>query len=364
MYNEAEVVRLLKDLISFRTTRDSAAELVKCVNYIEDYFSGLNLDIKLYEKNNVLSIVITKHSKTPKIFLAGHFDVVEGDDEQFKPVDDGRKIYGRGALDMKSGLAILMYIMKELAKTNDGIGLMITGDEEVGGMDGTKYLLEQGYRSEVVLLPDGGLNPQTIIVKEKGFLRIKLSSLGMPAHSSRPWLGKNAFDSLLGAIENIKKIFIPLSEHPEGNWVHTLNIGKISGGVTFNQVAAEAFAELDIRYTEEDTLAELYKKIVLASGEEVGVELVLSGVMTFLDTTLPLVKNYILSLKDIGLNAVFSSTHGSSDARYFAEYNIPVIMSQPEGGLHHARGEWVSIASLETYYDLILNYLKKVSSNP
>ena len=359
MYNEIEVVNLIKDLISFRSTADRVVELNKCATFIEHFFAGTNLEINRYEHNNVPSVVITKNSRTPKIFLAGHFDVVEGNDNQFKPFVDEARLYGRGSLDMKSGLGVLMFIMKELAETKDDIGLMITGDEEVGGMNGTKFLLEQGYRSQVVVLPDGGMNPQTIISKEKGFLRIKLNSVGIPAHSSRPWLGKNAFDSLLEAINNIKKIFTPLSEHPEGNWVHTFNIGKISGGATFNQVAAEASAELDIRYTEEITLPELYKKISLAAGEEVNAELVLSGAMTRLDRDNQLVKNYVSSLNDLGMEAIFSATHGSSDARHFAEYNIPVIMSQPQGGNHHAVGEWVEISSLQTYYDLIKSYIKK-----
>ncbi len=359
MYNEIEVINLVKELICFRSTAGRIVELNKCATFIEHFFAGTNLEVKRYEHNNVPSLVITKNTQTPKIFLAGHLDVVEGNDDQFKPFVDETRLYGRGALDMKSGLGVLMYVTKELAETNDNFGLIITGDEEMGGMNGTKFLLEQGYRSEVVVLPDGGMNPQTIISKEKGFLRIKLSSVGTPAHGSRPWLGKNAFDSLLEAIDNIKKFFTPLPEHPEGNWVHTLNIGKISGGSTFNQVASEASAELDVRYTEEITLTELYKKISFAAGEEVNVELVLSGAMTQLDTNNPLVQNYISSLKESGLNAKFSSTHGSSDARHYAEYNIPVIMSQPEGGNHHAVGEWVDIASLETYYNLIKNYIKK-----
>ena len=190
MYNEIEVVNLIKDLISFRSTADRVVELNKCATFTEHFFAGTNLEINRYEHNNVPSVVITKNSRTPKIFLAGHFDVVEGNDNQFKPFVDEARLYGRGSLDMKSGLGVLMFIMKELAETNDDVGLMITGDEEIGGMNGTKFLLEQGYRSQVVVLPDGGMNPQTIISKEKGFYASSSALSGCRRIVLGPGLGR------------------------------------------------------------------------------------------------------------------------------------------------------------------------------
>lgn len=360
MFNQNQTIYLVEELVSFHSTAQKIDELHKCAAFIERFFSDSGLTIKMYMEEDVPSLVITKGTKTPKIFLCGHFDVVDGDGDQFKPYRDKDRIYGRGSFDMKGAVAVLMSIMKDVSNTNHDVGLMLTGDEEIGGFNGVKFLLTQGYRSDVVILPDGGSKPENIINKEKGFLRIRLSSLGAAAHSSRPWLGKNAFDSLLSALQNIKNLFTPLSEHPKDNWIHTLNIGRIGGGTGYSQLAPTALAELDIRYIENVNAQEFVKEIAAQAGEEVKVELVLQGNMTHLDTQHELVKRYIETIQEIGLEPSFSFAHGSSDSRHFNEYNIPVIMSQPEGGNHHGRDEWVSVSSLEKYYYLIKHYLEKV----
>ncbi len=61
--------------------------------------------------------------------------------------------------------------MKDLADTGHDVGLMLTGDEEIGGFDSTGYLLDQGYGADIVILPDGGQTIHEIVLKEKGLMQ-------------------------------------------------------------------------------------------------------------------------------------------------------------------------------------------------
>jgi succinyl-diaminopimelate desuccinylase len=142
--------------------------------------------------------------------------------------------------------------MKDLADTNDDIGLLLTGDEESGGFDGVKFLLDQGYKSEVVIIPDGGQDINKIVVKEKGIIWLKLIAHGSSAHGSMPWNGQNAILILSDFLQNIHNLFVPHDQHPDDHWVATFNLGKIEGGSVANQVPAVASAWCDIRYTEND----------------------------------------------------------------------------------------------------------------
>src|SRR3989339_346824 len=121
-------LQTLLDLIRFKTTHDRGTELQTCADYIASFFEGTGLTIERIVHSGVPSVVITKGTKTPRVFLSGHFDVVPADEDQFEPVIDGDKLFGRGAFDMKSGVAVMMHLMKAMAETSHDVGLMLTGD--------------------------------------------------------------------------------------------------------------------------------------------------------------------------------------------------------------------------------------------
>ena len=199
MPKNKEVVSLTDQLIRFKTTSDNYLELKRCMRFIEKYFSGCDVVIRKYERNKKPSLVVLfKQTKRLGLFLVGHIDVVPGDDEQFKPIVKSGRLYGRGALDNKVSVTIMMALMRYYSKQNHrpNIGLMITSDEEVGGKNGVEYLLKkQGYSANFGLVLDAGERYE-IVTKEKGALHLKLSAKGKEAHGSKPWKGENAIDDL------------------------------------------------------------------------------------------------------------------------------------------------------------------------
>lgn len=352
------ITKLTKDLIKFRTTSNRPSELKRCFEFVERYFRGTDLKSKKYVHNGVHSIVMTHGEKIPKVFLAGHLDVVDGDDAQFKPVEKSGRIYGRGALDMKSGIAALMTIMKGISKLDHSVGLMLTGDEEVGGFNGTKFLIDTGYSTSAVILPDGGKSPNKIVQKEKGAMWLKLTAKGKAAHGSVPWLGENAIVKLTDAVSAVLSCFTPHEEHPNDHWISTCNIGHIEGGTANNRVAEYASAVCDIRFTEKDDPKQIKEMIKQKIGRDIKIEQLLNEPLVYVNSEHTVVKAYQQAIRINGLKPQFALDYGSSDARFFTTLGIPVILSQPKGEGHHGKNEWVDIASIGTYAEIVKTFLE------
>lgn len=108
---------------------------------MESYFKNKKLFLKRYEKNNKYALAVTfENSRTPKIFLNGHLDVVDASDEEFMPRIESETLYGRGAADMKGAVAAMMKVIDYFAECEmtPSLGLMLTTDEEEGGFNPRK----------------------------------------------------------------------------------------------------------------------------------------------------------------------------------------------------------------------------------
>ena len=68
-----------------------------------------------------------------------------------------------------------------------------------------------------------------------------------------------------------------------------------------------------------------------------------------------------IAKEKFGVNTKFGTSHGSSDGRFFAAKQIPVLLIKPKGGGHHGEGEWLDIKSFEKYHEVLREFTKKVS---
>lgn len=360
LFTKESLSQLTADLIKFKTVAGNNSAFESCIEYIKKYFQDTGLIMREIESNgNRNLVVLTKETNKPQVFLAGHVDVVGGDDSQFNPaVRDGR-LYGRGACDMKSGVAVLMQLMRHFAQCDDkpDIGLMITTDEERGGENGVGHLLNNlEYRAGLAIIPDGGNAPDEVIVKNKGFLHLKITSKGLAAHASRPWEGKSAIHELMDKLQQIKELYPDTHEQ----WTETANIGTINGGKAANQVADTAAATLDIRYTEKTTAENILSSLrnIL---QDSNLEVLIAGNLNFTDEQNPLLQKYAEILKsEMNLNAKFMATPGGNDGRYFSKYQIPVLISRPKSAGLHGPEEWVLQENLEQYAKIYLKYLNEI----
>ncbi len=147
------------------------------------------MHINKYSSNGFSSLVATTtDTKNPTIFLQAHLDVVPADPEAFTLIRKGKNLVGRGSFDMKYAAACYLLLAEELSDNmqQHDFGIMLTTDEEDGGNDGVRYLLDQGYACDVCISPDGGDNWR-LESAAKGQWLTEITAIGKTAHGSRPW---------------------------------------------------------------------------------------------------------------------------------------------------------------------------------
>lgn len=362
---KAELGKTLSRLVSFKSVSSNFKENGRLLDYVEKEV-GDNLFVQRLVSNGSPSLIAsTRKTNKPKLALVAHGDIVGAPDKLFKPWKEGNKIFGRGTNDMKFAIACYLTLIKDLgekAKDYD-FSIVITSDEELGGSNGIKYLLEKGLRPDVCLLPDGGQN-WTIQKSAKGVLNLRVDSFGNSTHGSRPWDGLNAIEQLFDFLTKLRAGF---PKEPCGiadHFHNSLNVGKIEGGKAVNQVPDFAQAYLDIRFTEEASRLNIQKELknITSSYKSIKIEELVRGSSYSLDVNNRYAKLFAKIVKNkIGKEPEYVASHGSSDARYFSEKDIPTILTRPVGGGHHSDREWIDLKDLENFYMVMRDFVEAVA---
>jgi len=165
---------------------------------------------------------------------------------------EGDRIYGRGACDMKGGLAASIIAAEAFIDTHPefsgAVEISATADEETGGYGGVAYLAEQEYfdpeRVQHVIIPEP-LNKDRICLGHRGVWWAEIETKGRIAHGSMPFLGDCAVRHMGAVLEEMERTLFPLlaSKHtdmpvvPEGARNSTMNINAIHGGA--NELPAD-----------------------------------------------------------------------------------------------------------------------------
>jgi succinyl-diaminopimelate desuccinylase len=185
----------------------------------------------------------------PVVHLNGHFDVVPpGEGWTVAPfggeVRDG-KIWGRGACDMKAGLAAAVYAAEAIRRAGLSLRgtLEVSGtvDEESGGFAGVAWLAERGRiargRTDYVVIPEP-LNVDRVCLGHRGVYWFEVVTHGRIAHGSMPFLGTSAVDHMAALLEAFRTELAPvLAERTTAMPVvparaarATLNVNALEGG--------------------------------------------------------------------------------------------------------------------------------------
>ncbi|WP_172292740.1 acetylornithine deacetylase/succinyl-diaminopimelate desuccinylase family protein [Pseudoruegeria sp. HB172150] len=198
---------------------------------------------------------------------------------------DGR-IYGRGACDMKGGLAASILAAEAFIGTcpdyRGAIEISGTADEETGGYGGVAYLAEQGFfapeKVQHVIIPEP-LNKDRICLGHRGVWWAEIETKGRIAHGSMPFLGDSAIRHMSAVLEEIETYLYPLLAGkrtdmpvvPEGARQSTMNINSIHGGEPEHEpdftgfpaacVADRCRIVIDRRFLIEEDLAEVKSEV-------------------------------------------------------------------------------------------------------
>ncbi len=362
------LIQLTRDLMLIESTDDRGSERLRCFQLIRNHLEEVpGLEISMFEKCGYESLLALPVGVTrPEVLLCGHLDVVHHPepDSYRSDVREGR-IFGPGAGDMKGQLAIMIELMRNLGRECPGlsVGMVITSDEERGGENGVKYLVEdEGLRCGEAVIPDGG-SLNDIIVEEKGIIHLKVTVSGVSAHAARPWLGVNALERLAGDLEKIKAYFDQGEletvdpDNIETHWFSTcVETMMETPNDSPNKIPERASAVLDIRFVPPRTAAGIMADIRAMLSEGVVAEPIISAEPTHLapDDAFLRVTEAVT-----GNSARLVRSSGGSDGRFFCAKGIPVLISRPRVGNLHGRDEWIEIDSMLSYFYICSVYILK-----
>ena len=193
---------------------------------IKDFFDKGNIHSEIFKfgdnRANLIAY-LNNNFNSKNIIFNGHMDVVPSgnlDEWKFPPLSAFKKrkkyIYGRGAADMKGGLAamiISLKILKTLDLNLDGnVILHAVADEETTGDEGTEWIIKNKTNllkcNFAIVGEPTSFNPlpKSIILGERGHFQIKIIANGVSSHSSIPAMGKNAIYMINEIINNLDKI--------------------------------------------------------------------------------------------------------------------------------------------------------------
>jgi len=270
----AEIVAFTSELIRIPTINPPGERYPECAEAIGRRLKACGFDVAYHPAEgrpehtashprvNVVG-VRRGRSDRPLVHLNGHFDVVPaGDGWTIDPfagiVKDGR-IYGRGACDMKAGLACAVYAAEAIRRAgielNGSIEVSGTVDEESGGFAGVAWLAERGHinasRTDFVIIPEP-LYVDRICIGHRGVYWFEVTTRGRIAHGSMPFHGVNAVEHMAILIERMRRDLAPALARrttempvvPAGARHATLNINGIAGGQPVGGIQTPCVADV------------------------------------------------------------------------------------------------------------------------
>lgn len=179
----------------------------------------------------------------PIVTLSTHIDTVP---PFFSSREDDQHIWGRGACDTKGIIAAMIFAVRELLKGGQkNIALLFVVGEERNSA-GALAAAQNPRGSRFII--NGEPTENKLALGSKGALRLEVTANGRMAHSAYPHLGDSAIEKLLDALQEIRRVPLPVDEILGAS---TLNIGTIGGGRAPNVIPDHAQAELFIRLVDD-----------------------------------------------------------------------------------------------------------------
>ena len=295
----------------------------------------------------------------PTVVFHGHIDVVPAHHAQFTPVVDADRLIGRGAYDMKGGLAAMMCALRDVSRQGRvRVVFMCVPDEESEDVEhrSTDTLVAEGLRGDFAIT--GEPTDLHIGVQAKGVLALRVLVFGTSAHGSTPWLGDNAVLKAIDVFRRIESMPFTL-ESSELFDRPSVNLGRIVGGDAPNKVPEECAMDVDIRYLPEQDPGELLAQIRALPDVHVARSFIWPPARV--KPTNP----YVVALSQAASRLTDGESmsvgrDGASDAVAFLKAGVPAVEFGPSGGGHHGPDEWVSIESLARYRRALVDFARGV----
>ena len=300
----------------------------------------------------------------------GHIDVVPPGNgwtsDPFDPVVTDGRLYGRGASDMKGGLAAQIAAFLELKdREHRGASLMIAGDEEQGGRKGTSAVLqdlrEDGRLPEVAVI--GEPTDLDIQVGMRGIVWLDVHVFGDEYHASKPRLGDNAASDLPDVLEALNSLEMSHSEDdrlPEP----TSEVTAIDTSDVYNSTPSRITVGMDIRYVRSQSPKTIVRDVEAALSEvdaDYRVEVRGNHGEPFLLEDRSLQEAAVSAVESVTGNTPEAVTSGgASDGRFFAREDIPFVEIGLDTEEVHTANESCSVQRMRQLKESYVEFAERI----
>jgi acetylornithine deacetylase/succinyl-diaminopimelate desuccinylase-like protein len=426
-----EAVTLLSDVIKIDSTNPPGNEEA-VAQFVQDFLKreGLNSEIFLSApgRGNIMATIEGKRRGRP-IILLSHSDVVPAKEEEwdvppFSGIVKGGFIYGRGAIDMKSQLAVMLLafvaLKREGVTPENDIVFLATADEEVGGTMGAEYMFEKvkGLADAQFVLSEGGC-----LIEEDGFVHAQVSvaekkicqfmirAAGTGGHASMPH-NDNANDKVVRAANRIISYDIPfrptkivtkyldgllkgkrvggivyetlskalrstsfrkfIKNHPVYNALlrNTVTLTMLKGGEKVNVIPTESAVQFDSRILPNEDHETFLRRIQRVAGIDVEVVSTAKGdslPSSFNTPYFSAISKVVKRIKGDVPVLPFVTT-GATDLRYFRRLGIPaygffpMTLSKDELFRMHGVNERISVENVAESLEATLGIVRALAA--
>ena len=376
-------IALLKEIIAIPSVNGADNEGA-VAEFIANYLKEKHIDAFVQQIDethaNIIAKLEGKSSET--VVWNGHLDTVPyGNTEEWNtdpsiPVEKNGRIYARGASDMKSGLAAMVYLLGEIGESGEKpeqtILFLGTCDEEKSGL-GAEKILEEIDLSSGSLLLIGEPTGCKLGVAQKGCIWAQLNISGKTSHGAYPEEGYNAVEYGMKIVHRIKKWVTEYEHRLLGT--ATAQVTMIQGGIAPNMTPDFAEILLDIRIVPGISAEDVEKKIkkicreeVEETNGEVKFEVRIKNARRAIEIAEEerWLKEFKAYLKQNDAETAEIGINYFTDASILTkkESEIPVLLFGPgEPRLAHKPNEFVELEKYEKYIEILgeifsINYQK------
>lgn len=356
------MIEFTRELVAIPTENPPGRDYGRAIEAIVRRLEALGFRDTRVEGDCVLSFA---GSGERTVYFSGHYDVVPAQDRsQFDPVLKGANLFGRGASDMKSGLAAMTYAAAALrdggALANGRVALAFVPDEETAGPRGSRYLAERGLlgRDGIAMLtpePTGGV----VWNANRGAITLQVTVKGKHAHVGRQHEGVNAFERMLiiahaltelkQEVETRETLF---QVEPAAARRSILMLGgRAESGANFNTVPEQCSFTVDRRINPEEDIAEEKDRlleVIRQTGVEAEVAVLQDGRSCGVNPDCAAGRALAKAIEAVtGKAARFEMCPGLLEIRFYAEREIPAFAYGP--GLltvSHGPNEFVPVGRI------------------
>lgn len=359
----------LKELVALESPSLEKAAVERVSRLLAQRFAAVGAQVDflpLAERGEIVRLQWGDGLEAGQCLVLGHLDTVFGLGEIAKnPLRvEGSRLYGPGTSDMKGGVVLFLWALRCMAdlglRPRRRVVGLLTSDEELGSKASRAQIEAEARRSAVALIVEPAMPPQGALKTwRKGGAQYQLRVIGRPAHAGAdPTKG-------VSAVEELAHHVLALQRLTDMSLGTTVNVGVVSGGSRSNVVAAEATAQIDVRFM---SMAEWQRIDGLIAGLSPvlpGARLEVTGglsrpPMVRSEATARLFAQAQSLAAELGFSLTEAGSGGGSDGNFTAHLGCPTLdgLGVCGDGLH-TYDEYAEIDSLPQRGALLVRLLQE-----